>query len=541
MHAPILSEEQPTNVSTGKIWIKPSTGQAYMRLGQLWSPLGSTATDITFHNVTILIDGQDQTNNVMRDSLAIEDILTREVDTCSFILADTDGTAMPVIGQEISVFYKETPSSTPVIRFAGKIEESVQIHLAPGKYQYEVMATDYTQELNKRQVAKTYTSQDAGDIVRDLINTYAIGLGSLFVQDGENVEFIQFNSKYPMECITELADLIGYDWYVDYERQVHFFANDTNPAPYELNETPSSGDYKDLSISVNKSELKNSITVRGGYEFSALYTQEEVADGLQESFPLRYEAFTPISVYVDTGGGYVAKTLGIDNIDESGKDFVYNTTEKVIKNLDIAILTAGHKLKVTYKYKKPILALQDDDASIQAMSEFEGGDGIYEGPLIVDNTIETKTQARARGLAELDQYSNPVVEGTFTTTQYGYRSGQLLTINIASRGYTNRQYVIQQVAATSLGQGNFIYEVTFATLLKGLTDYLIQLHKDSRTEFTRTDELIDILKIGPAHTISVVHAVATKAFRNISTNPYKWGNDSGTTTDQGRWHLSQWG
>jgi hypothetical protein len=541
MHAPILSEEQPTNVSTGKIWIKPSTGQAYIRLGQLWSAMGSTANDITYHNSTVMIDGQDVTNLIMRDSLVIEDILTREVDSCSFLLIDTEGTNRPSVGQEVSVFYKETPTSTPVIRFAGRIDEVPQMHLAPGKYQYEVTCTDYTSELNKHLVVETYSNQTAGDIIRDLVNTYAIGLGTAYVQDGGEVEFIQFNYIYPMECITQIADLIGYDWYVDYERQVHFFEKSTNPAPYELTETASSGDYKDLSITVNKTELKNSITVRGGYEFSALFTQEIVADGTQESFPLRYEAYAPISVYVDIGGGYAAKTLGIDNIDESGRDFVYNSSEKVIKNLDLAILTSGHKLRATYKYKKPILALQEDDASIQAMAEFEGGDGKYEGPLIVDDTIETKTQARDRGLAELNMYSNPLVEGTFSTTQFGYRSGQYININIPSRGYINREYLIQQVVATSIGQGLFTYEVTFATLLKGLTDYLIQLHKDSRTEFTRTDEILDRLKITPAEDMSIAHAVATTATHNITTNPYKWSNDAGTTPDKGQWNKAQWG
>jgi len=539
MHAVILSELEPTNVYSGKIWVVPSSGQAYMKLGDIWSPLGSSENTITYKNVTYLINGVDKTS--MISMVSIEDILTQEVDSCFFTLLDSTGDNKPEVGQEVVIFYRETPSSTPVIRFAGRIEEVPQLQVSPGIYQYEITCTDYTQELNKRLVVETYTSQTAGDIIKDLVNTYATGLGTAFIQDGITVDYIAFNYKYPFECITEIAELLGYDWYVDYERQVHFFESTTNNAPYDVDESATSGDYKDLTILVHKTELKNVAVVRGGYEFSSLFTQEKEADGVQESFSFRYKPFAPISVYVDTGGGYVAKTLGIDNIDTSGVDFVYNNAEKVIKNLDHAVLTAGHKIKLTYKYKKPILARVDDEASIQNMIDYEGGDGIYEAPLIIDNTIETKDQARARGQAELNQYSNPLVEGSFTTTQYGYRSGQILTINIASRGYTDRQYLIQQVVATSLKMGKFQYEIVFASKLKGLTDYLIQLHKDSRKEFERTDEILDRLKIVAAETVNISHTVAVESRRNIVTDPYKWSNDAGTTPGKGRWGLGQWG
>lgn len=542
MHSPILSETEPTNVYTGKIWIRPSTAQAYMRMGQIWSPLGSSSGGITFKNITVFIDGQDKTSLVEKNTLSIEDILTREVNTCSFSILDETNDFKPEVGQEVVIFYKETTSSTPVLEFAGKIEEVPQTKVGIGIYRYELTCMDYTQELNRQLVVETYTSQTAGDIIKDIIDNYAPGLGaSVYVQDGVTVDYIAFNYKYPMECITEIAELIGYDWYVDYDRQVHFFASDTNDAPYDINETATSGDYKDLEIFVHKSELKNIQVVRGGYEFSALYTQEEVADGTQESFPYRYTPYTPLSVYVDTGGGYVQKTLGIDNIDTSGYDFVYNSAEKTIKNLDLAILTAGHKIKLTYKYKKPILAYVDDETSIQLMVGYEGGDGKYEAPLIIDDSIETKDQARARGQAELTQYSNPLVEGSFTTTQYGYKSGQILTIDIPTRGYNDRQYLIQQVTAISLGMGNFEYQITFASLLKGLIDYLIQLHKDSRKEFTRTDEILDRLKIIATEAIQVGDSGLGESRRNTTASSYKWSNDGGTTTGKGQYNLASWG
>ena len=536
MDARLFSEVEPTDVYTGRIWIKPSTATAYMRLGSTWVSLGSAGDLVTYQRVTILIDNVDVTSLIEKDSLNITDVLTVEVDTCTFRLLDSTGSSKPIVGQEVLVFYKETSSSTPEIRFAGYITEVPQSQFAQGKYVYEVMCVDYTQELNKHLVVETYERQTAGYIIKDIISKYAKTLGSFYVQDGPIITFKAFNYKYPMECLEELAGLTGYDWYVDYERNVHFFIDTTTDASLELNETASTGEFKELVVTVMKEELQNTITVRGGFEFSALFTQEKVADGTQDSFALRYKSFSPISVFVDIGGGYVQKTLGIDNIDTSGVDFIYNAAEKVVKNLDYAVLTAGHKLKVTYRYKKPILALIDDDASIELMKQLEGGDGVYEGPLIVDETIETKKQAQDRGHATLNQYSNPLIEGSFITTQFGYKSGQLLTINLPSRGI-NAQYLIRQVSATSLGMGNFEYEVTFGTTLKGLTEYLIQLHKASSPEFERTGEILARLKIAPDDGYAIADSGLAYSKRNTTTDPYKWSNDGGTTLGKGQYGL----
>ena len=134
-----------------------------------------------------------------------------------------------------------------------------------------------------------------------------------------------------------------------------------------------------------------------------------------------------------------------------------------------------------------------------------------------------------------------MVEGSFTTTQYGYRSGQILTIDIPSRGVANKQYLIQNVSATSLGMGNFEYEITFATKLKGLTDYLIQLHKDSRPIFIREDEILARLKVVTAEEFQLADSGLAESRRNTTTNPYKWCNDAGTTPGKGQYGKASWG
>lgn len=539
----VISEIEPTGAFTGRVWIKPSTMQAFMKLGSVWINIANGDTGfITYQPVTLLINGVDRTLMLAADSLSIDDILTQEVNTCSFSLIDDSIIAenKPIVGQEVQIFYKQTSSSDPVLIFAGRIIDVPQSKSGIMRYVYEVNCSDYSQDLMRNQVAEVYTGQTAGYIIKDIITNYAKSIGTFYVQDGITIDFISFNYKYPNECITEIAELIGYDWYVDYEKNLHFFPPATSVAPFMLTDNINTGEYLDLSISVDKSSLINKQVVRGGYQFSELFTEEQVADGVQLSFNLKYEPFTPISVYVNTGGGYVSKTLGIDNIDESGVDFVINVAEKNIKNLDYAVLTAGHKIKITYKYKMPILVQAEDSGSIAAIKQYEGGDGIYEGQLIVDDTIETKEAARARATGEISQYANPLVEGEFTTMQYGYRSGQLLVVNIPSRNI-NESFLIREVSAQSLGMGNFEYTVTFATRLKGLTEFLIGLFDSGRKVFERTDEILDTLKLLTGDSAVMADAAPSYSFRNPTTDPYVWSNDGGTTPGKGRYGICQWG
>lgn len=540
MDARIISEETPTAVYTGRIWIKPSTMQMYMRLGSAWIPFAGAPNGVTFKSITVMIDNVDSTSMIVKGSLSIDDVLTQEANTCSFTLLDTDGLHKPSIGQEVFVFLKQNDSATPVLLFAGRITDCPQSRVGRQVYEYDISCIDYTQDLQRNLVTETFASHTAGAIIKDIIAEYAPMIGTYYIQDGATIDYISFNYKFPDECITELAELMGYDWYVDYEKNLHFFAPTTNAAPYSLTDDVSDGEYKDLSITVCKTDLKNKQVIRGGYEYSELFTEEQVADGTQTSFNLKYEPYTPITVYVNSGAGYVEHTLGIDNIDTSGKDFVVNVAEKNIKNLDHAALTAGHLMKVTYKYKIPVFSQVEDHDSIELMQEYEGGDGIYEGELIVDDTIETKAVARQRGKAELDMYSNPLIEGSFTTIQHGYRSGQLLTVNIPSRAI-NSTYLIRDVSINSHGNGLIEYNITFATRLKGLTSFLIGLYDNGRKTFERTDEILDTYKlIDHDITINFVDDVTKTALRMVSGHHYVWCNEAGTTPDKGQYNLCEY-
>lgn len=535
MEAKIVSKTEPSACYTGRIWIEPRSGMTnvWIKLGTEWVLLAQSAIPYDLFEAAtdrlLVIDGIDRTANLEADTLYISDILD-EADTCAFGFVGTK----PVVGQEVEIFDKVSGSF--VKRFGGEIIGVSQTRTGKGSYRYEVSCNDYSESGKKKLVAETYENMYAGEIIKDLVKDYAEEIGTFYVENGNLLAKYQFNYKYPFDCISELAELQGWSWRVDCDRNIHFTPKSSTPAPRTLTDNVSDAEYFDLAIRPDKTQLRNRVIVRGGYYLSETYTQERVADGTQVSFNLDYEAYSPIKVYVSTGGAYVEKTLGIDNID-TGVDFVYNFNEKVIKNEDHATLSAGHKIKITYLYKIPVLVEQSRQASIDAMKLYEGGDGIYES-LIVDESIMSKNIALKRAVAELDTYANPLVEGSFFTNQSGYQSGQLLSVNIPSRGI-NEQYLIQQVNARAISKGYYEFEVIFATTLLGLQKFLMQLYEASLSEYNRGDEVLS--KLGyVADSLSIAGSISATDLRNTGARPFVYSNDAKTTPDAGRYELASY-
>lgn len=93
------------------------------------------------------------------------------------------------------------------------------------------------------------------------------------------------------------------------------------------------------------------------------------------------------------------------------------------------------------------------------MKTLLGGDGIYDGAVINDASIRDFKEARARGKAEIKEYSNPIITATFTSDQDGWKAGQILRIQDSNRGIDS-DYVIQKLTRTQNTSGRWVYNIT---------------------------------------------------------------------------------
>lgn len=107
----------------------------------------------------------------------------------------------------------------------------------------------------------TSTSIASGEIKFDQIS---VTTGSFTIknvmQGTAKYGDIRAQYKKPTVLLEELAKLQKLYWYVDYERDIHFFEQESYTCPMEITDT--SEVYGDLSITADISQLKNRQVVR---------------------------------------------------------------------------------------------------------------------------------------------------------------------------------------------------------------------------------------------------------------------------------------
>ncbi len=93
--------------------------------------------------------------------------------------------------------------------------------------------SDWGYLLDGTLVKKNYAMMDPHDIVLDLVATFCSGKGftTNHVQTGNFlIPSIKFNYQQPTKALESLAKLIGWDWYIDPNKDIHFFLGDVENA-----------------------------------------------------------------------------------------------------------------------------------------------------------------------------------------------------------------------------------------------------------------------------------------------------------------------
>lgn len=331
------------------------------------------------------------------------------------------------------------------------------------------------------------------------------------------------SQKKPTLVLDTLAKNLSSFWRIDYDRDIHYFSDiSTESAPFSITDT--SENYNDLELEVDVSHLKNRQVVRGKeVPATSLLTQQKVADGVEEQFRLHYKPDS-LEIFVNTGSGFVAKTVGVENLtDPTTVDYVYNFNEKTVKRASAAVLSAGHIIKFTYYPYQPIRVQVSDPVSIAAMKALTGGDGIVDGAVITDLNLKSFEEARARGNAELAAYRNGEVNISFETYQDGLEAGQIIRITDSSRGIDDT-YLIQQVKRKAVQGARAKYSVDVASSLFGIIEFFQLLLKRSEAEVTQ-NEAVDIL-LNPDEIINFADiynfTIKTKTFQSGDKDVRKW-------------------
>ena len=473
-------------------------------------------------SLLLKINGTDRSSWVNWTSLKKTEGLTKEPDTLAFTIKKTPSKTIPSLGDSVELY------EDSIKIFKGTITERKESSIGGLLLGYDFNCKDPSYQLDKLLVVKSYQSMSAGDIVKSIIDTFTTGFTyDNVVADGSaTISTIKFNYELPSQAIQKVADMVGWDWYVDYNNDIHFFDGSSIAAPFGIDDTSGNLEWSSLSFDSNILELKNSIIVRGGQYAQTLTAltavDKYIADGTQVVFTNIYQ-YSNVTVKRNA----TVLTVGIDNIDDPASvDVLYNYTEKAIKFRDDNKPSDGDTVMIYGDAQIPLIVKVKDNVSVNAYGEFQH--------IEIDMTISSVSEAKLVAKSLLAQWTQGSWQGSFKTTKKGLTTGMQIFINSPIYGIS-QSFKINRITGTAIGSDRIEYAVNFlASGDTNFTDIMIGLLGQNTENLSISDdEVLERLEdFVESMTISESLSVA-----NVTSGPYKWGSDPNALN----WSFGTWG
>lgn len=409
--------------------------------------------------VSVLWKGTtDITNYIDWNTLDCVSVLTKERGTMKFsmLIKPESSAFIPALSDVIAL---TDPSGTIFGGTVTEIERTVRGG-AGMLIEAAITVTDYGFALDSKLVKTSYVNMDPADIVADLVTRFGPGGFDAVTnvqRGGFLVSSISFNYEQLTKCIEALAKQIGWDWYVDSNKSLHFFfattqtgSSEYDPAPFNIDDTGGKIDWPSIDIDNTITNLKNSIYVIGGTykkEFTALNTPDNYTTvGGQVIYQIAYRYTGSFFVTLDG----VVQSQGVDQQDDPSMfEVLYNSGGPFLRFTSDP--GTGHNLKVYGFAEIPIVAHVQDSASIGTFGEYQDS--------IIDPQIKTVAEAQERAEAELTEFGHAVYDVKFNTLSTGLRIGQTIMLNSAKFGVTNYPLVIKRIEAVSHTPNALKYQV----------------------------------------------------------------------------------
>jgi hypothetical protein len=485
--------------------------------------------------VYITCGGSDISSSVDWKSIDAVSQLTKDVGTLKFNVRIGSGQTypaktVPVVGDTVNLY-----DSTGLI-WAGTVTET-EATIEGLMLTWQITCTDWGYLFNGTLVKKNYSQIDPHDIVLDIVANFAAGKGftTNHVQYGNFlIPTVKFNYQQPSKALQSLANLIGWDWYIDPNQDIHFFLGDVDDgvgeggvAPITVDGTSGNIEWNSLDVDQNLTNMQNSVFVIGGTypkTFTAITTADTfMTDGIRQFFSVSYPYYSPTAVSYEAVPITVTlngtpQTVGIANQDDPASfQVMYNSAQRWIQ-FTAGAPSSGQTVKVYGTAKVPIIAHASDAASIATYGEYQG--------VITDTKILSVPEAQARATAQILQFGHPVYDVKFNTLVPGLAIGQAITVNLPAFGI-DESLIIKRIEAVGYApgpNGKLEYQIecigsdviTFTDLMQSV---LQQEANQTTVDDSTVTEDLQVASEGLTLTETVILTSGSKPYKYGATSP----------------------
>ncbi len=360
----------------------------------------------------------DISSSIDTRSVVVTFVLTKEVSRLQFNIKNTPTKASCDLGDQIDVY----EGSDHI--FGGTVTEKNDEVAGGILIATHYTVNDWSFRLNSKLVIRNYEEEDPQTIVNDIIASFTDGtFGTTgVVLAGYDIPSIKFNYEQVTASIEKVAKQIGWEWYVDADKEVQFFPPSVIVnAPYTIDDTMGNLEWRTLNIEQSLINMKNSVYVIGGTYSKVLDASttpdKYLTDGTKTVFTIAYP-YTADTIVVTLAG--VSQTIGTDQITDPGTvQVLYNQASRFIRFTSVP--TTAQEVRVYGTAEIPILAHVQNESAILAYGEIQDA--------IIDPQIKSTEEAQARGNAQISQFGTPVYAVKFSTLKTGFRVGQTVQVD----------------------------------------------------------------------------------------------------------------
>lgn len=401
---------------------------------------------------TFTIDSVDYRTYLDLDSLEIAEGLEPHGDTCAFLVeipnALVPGTVdRPKSGNPVDVRVDAT------VHFKGIIGIVTEDPFNPDVTRYSCECTDFTRWLDRKLITQERSAELAGDRIKALVAWIKIDLpafpfGTTHVENGFTVGAETYDYVPLSSVLDEVSEACHYQWYVDFEKEIYFFALETSVSPLnagygnvlDLDDT-SNLDIGDVVLTEDATQVKNRVYVKGYSEKGdILYKDGPYPNVANQSFyKLHSEPWDWENTEVEidgeeTIGGleHGTRLVTIDRLLGAPEELVGREGEAYICIFNMGVrfpstdLPAGDITIWYYPALPDQISMYEDIYSIEFMADRENSSGVHEFMISVPSLrVSTIDPIEAMGEYLLQRYAWPYRSGSFATyTLTGWKPGQ---------------------------------------------------------------------------------------------------------------------
>lgn len=403
----------------------------------------------------------------------------------------------PRAGQEFIWQDWDYTNQTEIGREFGGVVVNVDENVDGIYLVYSLTVKSYTHWFDRHLVIAWYNQDYAHNVVKSIVNSFCPGFTTNNVQTTTAQVVPQyFNYQKASDCVKLVADQIGFGWYVDYWKDVHFYPAEFAVSPLPGNILDVDNDftsYGDLTLTENGEQTFNKVFITGFKTRSTNYTNLTFpGDGQTVQWSLGYRASSvkgDVSVAVfpslvayqsdtsfQTTGNPTNGTLltlkrdivdgAPDQASEVGTAYIHYTQHLIrVPNWNgTGAPASGTVVAAHFYYLRDMVYMGQDMAAQNTIVQIEGTDGVYEYAT-QDKSLTNSTIAAAQAKAEMlvRKYGRPQLRGSFTTFTSKWRAGQYFTLVTQKRMDGIRKTMFVQRVRKQLianKDGNYVVQCT---------------------------------------------------------------------------------